>query len=328
MNIVRVCKITNRHVIFSRKREKRPIDLWDGNFFMPKICYEKYEKDCPFCKGNEIYTPNEILVYPKDDWKIRIVPNKYPIVSKDDEIDIKNCKYQYITGGNHYVVIESDNHCDTYFNTSPENFYNLYKSIQTVYKKMLCEEDTNYVSFFKNYQMLAGASLYHPHSQIMSLTATPLTLIEEIKGSDDYYKKNNTCPYCEMIEEQKENNDRTVYENKHFISLMPFASRYKFETWILPKKHNSKFEEEENIMDLADIIKNTFVMIFKTVGNFAYNFYLHSLPRDYQSNNYHYHFEIIPRLSGGAGFEMNSGIYVNSLLPEDAAKMVRSEGSL
>lgn len=322
MNLVRICPITSKHVIYSGKRENKPADLWDKAFKLHKVCDFEYDKNCPFCKGNEPFTPGELYIYPdKENWKIRIVPNKYPIVGGDDSC--VQGKYEYHTPGKHYVIIESDKHCDTYFNMTDGEFYRLYEAVHSAYTKLFADEETNYVCFFKNYQMMGGASLYHPHSQIMSLLGFPDVLCREIDGTKKYISQNGSCPYCDMIDKQRRVKDRLIYENENFIAFEPYASRYKFETWIAPKKHISGFEHETDLKGLAQIVSFTFKALFNVIGNFPYNFYLHSLPKKYQGEDFHYHFEIIPRISGGAGFEMCSGICVNTLLPEDAAGMVR-----
>lgn len=322
MSLVRIDPITSKPVIFTTKRENRPRDLWKKDFFKLEENFNSYEEECPFCKGNEDKTPEERLNFPEEDWKVSIVRNKFPIIS-DDRLGLTQNEYSYITSGVHDVIVESDLHYKTYFNMEKSEFEFLYEKIKLRYVELMGDDTINLVSFFKNYQIFAGASLYHPHSQMMSMTITSDILKKEIEGSKEYQKKTGKCPYCHVVENQLKNKDRLVIENKSFISIEPFAAGQKFETWIIPKNHNPYFEKEDNIKDLGDIIYKTFKMLYNTMGNFPYNFYLHSSPKNIDNTMYyHYHFEIIPRVSGGAGFEMATGIRVNSLLPERALELI------
>lgn len=322
MSLVRIDPVTNKNVIFTNKRENRPNDLWSKEIFILKENNNIYEKYCPFCKGNECETPSERIDFPKENWEVSIIRNKYPIVFSEDDIK-KLGEYSYITSGIHDVIIESDIHSKTYFNMTKDEFSFLYSKIHQRYIELLADDEISFVTFFKNYQTMAGASLYHSHSQMMSMNASPDSITNEILGCKKYHEEKDTCPYCDDIKMQIKKRDRLIYENEHFISIMPFAAGYKYETYILPKKHSNNFEDENNIKSLADAIYSTFRRMYNAIGNFPYNFYLHSSPKNNKLKKYyHYHFELIPRLSGGAGFELCTGIRVNSLLPEKAAEII------
>lgn len=333
MSLVRIDRISGRSVIFAKKRDNRPSDTWNEDFFAKKEDKEDYKDYCPFCKGNEHYTPSEGYCFPNEEkWQVRIVENKYPII-EDEESSEKISEYSYLSNGEHYVISESPLHSDNYFTLQKKDFESIFVFVQDFYKKLLKKEGINYVCYFKNYQMLAGASMSHPHSQIMSMNVAPNNVLDEMIGAEKYYKEKGVCPYCEEIKEQIEQGDRTIYQNEAFIVIEPYAARYKYETWILPKSHISAFENEseDGLLLLADAAKNAFEMMNVALGDFPFNFYLHSSPKKNLKNNrgitpdrkyYHYHFEIVPRLSGGAGFEICSGIAVNSVIPEDAAREI------
>lgn len=323
MSLVRIDPITLKHVVFTFKRDDRPRDLFSMKSFGIVENNNLYEKDCPFCKGNEEHTPASRKGYPENDWKVSIVPNKYPIICDDEDDTVcSNGKYSYNSEGYHDVIVESDLHYKTYFNMSLDEFIFLYDAIHKRYVELSRKKEIDFVCFFKNYQTMAGASLYHTHSQMMALKATPDTILNEINGTKRYMSKYGKCPYCEMVEKCLDSKERLIANNEKFVVLSPYAPRYKYETWIIPVNHSPFFEKEEDIKSLADMIYIAFRMLYNTIGNFAYNFYLHSTPANISDDKYHYHFEIIPRLSGGAGFEMCSGIGVNSLLPEDATKNI------
>ena len=169
--------------------------------------------------------------------------------------------------------------------------------------------------------------MQHSHSQILAIDATPLKLNNEIECARESYEKKKTCPFCDMIEFEMRKRKRVIFENEKFIAIEPYAAAYKYETHIYPKRHISSFENEDDILQLSQTIHKVFNMLYNTIGDFPFNLYLNSLlktKKDYK-NSYHYSFRIIPKITGSAGFEMASGIRVNSVYPEDATNMILSK---
>jgi UDPglucose--hexose-1-phosphate uridylyltransferase len=173
---------------------------------------------------------------------------------------------------------------------------------------------------------VAGASLAHPHSQIIALPIVPRRVMEELEGSKAYFNYKERCVFCDIIRQEKEQAVRVVHENREFIALTPFASRFPFEIWILPKNHSSSFEDIPyfHYASLAELFSDTLKRLSLCLSDPPYNFMLHTSPVGEKLNDYyHWHFEIIPRLTRVAGFEWGSGFYINPTSPEDAAQILR-----
>lgn len=334
MSEIRIDPITGRHVIFAQDRDLRPTDLWNKVIGAYKIPDVPYSKDCPFCLGNEDQTPAEIMRIPNEkNWKIRVVPNKYPALkaSKEDMTKVQtriktNSLFEKYSGiGTHEVIVESPFHNDNYFNMSSEDFELFMNIMFERYCDIISNPAIDFVSFFKNYQKLAGASLFHPHSQIIGLGSVPDFVRYEIEGAGKYFAGSITCPYCDILKVELSKKERLVYENDDFAVISPFAPKYKYEVWVLPKTHTPFFENENNIKSLADALHTAMKLLNKVIGDFPFNMYLHALPKSMKDSSsfYHYHIEINPRISGNAGFELGTGIYINSVFPEEAAAHLR-----
>ncbi|WP_455089906.1 galactose-1-phosphate uridylyltransferase [Peptoanaerobacter stomatis] len=330
MSEIRLDFVTKRAVIFTNIRENKPTDLWDKNIMnvFEKFDDIEYSQNCPFCVGNEHMTP-ENQYDSEENWKVKIIPNMYPIIQTEMEIKSIN-KFCYVSTGIHDVIVETPKHNETYFTMDLNQFNIIYEKIHKRYKELINNDDISYVSLFKNYKMLGGASLQHSHSQILSLDAIPIKLNYEINSSYEYYKDKHSCPYCDMLNFEMKAEKRIIYENEYFIALEPYASAYKYETWILPKNHISSFENEDKISYLSEILYKVFNLLYNTIGNFPFNMYLNSLLKNKTEckDSYHYSFRIIPKIAGSAGFEMSSGIRVNSVYPEDAAYNILKKNNL
>ncbi len=305
---------SNGWVIYSSKRSGRPNDYIDGDV------------KCPFCPGNEESTPPEIFRYPaKGKWQIRVVPNRYPALVEDEKnfYPISGF-YEYMRGyGIHEVLVETPSHgggFETFDKKRIEKIFEIYSDRYLAIKK---EKNIKYVMVFKNVGKNAGASLRHPHSQIIGLPLIPTTVVNEINSSKKFYTKTGKCLFCETIKNEKKYSLRIVAENEDYIAFCPFSSRFFFETWIMPKRHESIFEMSgRDFSHLADIVKKVFGNLFFSVPDIAYNMIIHSSPSGHY-DFYHWHIEILPKLASLAGFEWGSGFYINSLKPEEAANILR-----
>ncbi len=320
--------IIGRWVIISTERAKRPTDL-----IMHKT--KSYGGFCPLCPGNEDKTPSEVFAFRDPDsppnsknWKLRVVPNKFPALVLQGETDLQQegmyCSMNGI--GVHEVIVETPDHSATASSLSVDDF----ELILSAYRHRLIhlKEDPRfkYISIFKNYGDVAGASLEHPHSQVIVLPVVPKRSLEEIDGSKAYFEKNRRCIYCDIIQKELENTDRVVMENSSFLAFEPYASRFPFETCILPKNHMSSFENtpEETFRDMAEILSRVLKKQNEALESPPYNYMLHTSPIDLADNEYyHWHLEIIPRLTKVAGFEWGSGFYINPTPPEQAAQYLR-----
>jgi UDPglucose--hexose-1-phosphate uridylyltransferase len=321
--------VTGRWVIIATERAKRPSQY-------TKLDEELKGGFCPFCPGNERSTPPEVLSYrptstPKDSegWWLRVVPNKFPALLVEGNLKRSGQgMYDRMTGyGAHEVVVESSSHDQTIADLPEDQIQEIIWAFRDRMVELRKDTRMKYILIFKNWGRDAGASLEHPHAQIIALPIVPKRVQEELLGSSKYYDYKERCVFCDMIRQELEDNCRIVAENDSFLSFMPFASRFPFETWILPKEHTSYFNDiqKNQVSDLSKIMKTTFGLLKTALDDPAYNFVIHTTPFDGTGNTpyYHWHIEIMPKLTRMAGFEWGSGFYINPTPPEQAARYLK-----
>lgn len=323
--------IIGRWVIIATERGGRPSD-----FRHPEASVNDASK-CPFCPGSEADTPPEILAYHeagrrKNDpgWWLRVVPNKYPALQAEGNMNRQgDGMYDRMNGiGAHEVVIETPSHAEQPDEMDDKRF----EDIIWAYRDRIIDLKRNpriqYVMIFKNHGRAAGASLSHPHSQIIAMPMVPIRVRQEMAGAKAYYDYKERCVFCDIIREEKLCGQRIVGENDGFIAVEPYASRFPFETWILPNAHSGHFEEiqKHEVSDLARIMKSTLGKMRRSLKNPPFNFIIHSTPvNEPQTTHYHWHIEIMPKLTQVAGFEWGTGFYINPTPPELAAKFLNEE---
>lgn len=320
--------IIGRWVIIASERSKRPME-----FEHEKEITDS--KHCPFCLGNESKTPPEILAYrssgtkPNESgWWIRVVPNKYPALQVEGALNrTGEGMYDKMNGiGAHEVIIEGPDHTKSLADFE----INHVEEVLWAYRDRIVDlkKDTRfeYILIFKNHGYAAGASLFHTHSQLIATPIVPKRVNEEVAGSRKYYDYKERCVYCDIVKQELSAKIRLITENDSFIAIAPFAARFPFETWIMPKRHASCFEDiqKKDISQLAIIMKNILQRMNKILVNPPYNFILHNSPLNLSNlPYYHWHIEIIPKLTRVAGFEWGTGFHINPTLPEDATKYLR-----
>ncbi len=321
--------ILERWVIISTERHKRPTD-----FSLDPLPVNK-GGFCPFCSGNEDKTPHEIFTISHDDrqpdtpgWTLRVVPNRFPVLTIEGELTKEGeGLYDRISGiGAHEVIIETPDHSDSLASISLPQFINVLSSYRSRLSDLKRDSRFKYALIFKNHGMAAGASLEHSHSQLIALPIIPKRVSEELAGSKSHYEFKDRCIYCDIIHQERDHSERVVAENEHFIVISPFAAKSPFETWILPKRHSAVYEEisDENLEPLASIFSETLKRLDKVLGSHPYNFVLHNSPFGMKGKeHYHWHFEIMPKLTKTAGFEWGSGFYINPTSPEEAAALLK-----
>jgi len=321
--------ILERWVIISTERQKRPTD-----FFIQEIT-KRRGGFCPFCEGNESSSPHEIFAIrnsetKKDEpgWQLRVVPNKFPVLTIEGDLDREGVgMYDKINGiGAHEVIIESQNHGDTLSNLDIPQFIKVLLSYRERIADLKKDSRLKYVLIFKNHGFSAGASIEHGHSQLIALPIVPKRVNEELEGAKRHFSFKERCIYCDIIRQDISDRERIVSENNEFITLCPFAPKAPFETWILPQKHDCSFENitDTKLEPLARIFSETLKRIDKVLDSPHYNFILHTSPFGMGNfDYYHWHFEIMPKLTKTAGFEWGSGFYVNPTSPEEAAQFLK-----
>ncbi len=318
--------ISGRWVIISIERGKRPSDF--GMRVSPKK-----GGFCAFCEGNEYTTPPEIMAFRSNGgkpntpgWTLRVVSNKFPALNIEGKLNrVGEGIFDKMNGvGAHEVIIECPDHNLT-LSTMP------LKSVEEVlwafhHRITDLKKDTRfrYVLVFKNEGDEAGASLEHTHSQLIALPIVPHLVEEELFQAKQYYEYKERCIFCDIIHQETEDPIRVIAENNDFIAIAPFASRSPFEIMILPKKHESSFSPNGSFSLLAQILQQTLKQIDKVLDLPPYNMMIHTSPfKNEQNEYYHWHIEIIPKLTKIAGFEWGSGFYINPTPPEEAAEFLR-----
>ena len=285
---------------------------------------------CPFCPGNEHLTPPTVYSLPSADgknWRLRVVRNKYPaLVPGGNGNGQSDGIYIRMDGiGSHEVLIENSRHGLRLEEMDVEAIADVARTFILRTRAINKDRGVKFVMIFKNHGMNAGASLAHPHSQIIALPMVPIRVEEEITGAGHYFNEKGSCVFCDILKEETGFKNRVVEENGNFLAIEPYASRFSFETWLLPKKHLSHFEDmpEAQVMDLASILKNVLCKLHATLPDLSYNLIVHTMPvQTPEAAHYHWHMEIMPKLSQVAGFEWGTGFYINTVPPEDAAAML------
>jgi len=291
---------------------------------------------CPFCYGNESLTPPEIdcLRDPHTapntpGWQVRVVSNKFPALQIEGDINRRGLGiYDMSNGvGAHEVLVETPYHTKDIPDLLNEEIEKFLAMGCRRALDLIKDKRFKYILLFKNYGPAAGASLEHPHTQIIALPMVPKNVMEEIKGAQDYFDYRDRCIFCDIIRQEIQEKERIISENKHFISFCPFVSRFPFEVWIMPKNHSSYFCHmlPEEIPSLASILKETIAKLKKLFPSLSYNFIMHSSPvnGDAGIEYYHWHIELMPKLTRVAGFEWGSGFYIVHTPPELAAKYIK-----
>ncbi|MEW5925636.1 MAG: galactose-1-phosphate uridylyltransferase [Candidatus Zixiibacteriota bacterium] len=321
--------IMGRWVIISTDRGKRPSSY--GN--LPK---QEEPKMCPFCPGNESSTPPEVAAYRKDGsepnkpgWFLRVISNKYPALRIEGNLDREpKGIYDKMNGiGAHEVIIEYPDHAKDLADLSVKEIKNVLWMYRDRTLDLQRDRRFKYILIFKNHGEAAGASLEHTHSQLIATPIIPKKVEEEINGAKRYFNFKERCIFCDIVRQELTDKERIVNDYGDFISFEPFASRFPFETWIMPKQHISHLIDfsDDVFIYLAEALKDTLNRIRVALNNPPFNFILHSAPIGKEYDDvFHWHIEIIPKLTRIAGFEWGSGFYINPTLPEDAATFMRN----
>ncbi len=320
--------VIGRWVIISEERSRRPI------VFRP---HEEKKQDgfCPFCPGNERFTPPEIFALRTADsapntpgWQLRVIPNKFPALRVEGSLNRRGEGiYDWMNGvGAHEVVVETSDH----HQQLAELDLNAFQRVLAVYRDRMLDlkKDIRFkhIIVFKNHGAAAGASLDHSHSQLIATPIIPKLIHEELSGSREYYHFKERCIYCDIVHQEIKDDVRVVYEEEYYLAIEPYAPRFPFETWILPKYHASHFEtiDEERLRHLAVTLKTVLHKINRALQSPAYNFVLHTAPVQQTAlEHYHWHLELMPKVTHVAGFEWGTGFYINATSPEEAARFLK-----
>ena len=292
-----------------------------------KATYPLPKNKCPFENPQKFGNEPPLLVYQKEsgkDWFLQVIPNKYPAVRSGRRGIVKKIGiYSFQDGtGSHEIVVLRD-HSRHLAQYTKEEIQKILSAYQERYRSLAVRDYVAYISIFHNYGHEAGASVPHPHSQILALPVVPPDVSRSIDGSREYFHKNKRCIHCMIISSELKAKNRLVFENKHAVVFAPYASRSNFELRVFPKNHEACFEKVrgEELLFVAEALRQALLKIYRGLNGPSFNFFLHTAPVkprvDYK--HYHWHIEVLPKTSVWGGFELGTGIDIISMLPETTA---------
>lgn len=320
--------VTGRWVIIATDRARRPTD------FVRESAKPAGGRYCPFCPTHESKTPPEVLAYRSSGasnepgWTLRVVPNKFPALRIEGNLDRQGeGLYDHMNGvGAHEVIIESAEHMATASDMTDRQTADVFFAFRDRVVDLKKDTRLRYVLLFKNQGEAAGATMEHPHSQLIALPVVPKRVLEEMEGARRYFEYRERCIYCDIVQQELAEGKRVVLETDHFVVVTPYASRFPFEMWVIPRRHESHFEKVDagTIHDLGVVMRSAFRRMDKVLEYPPFNAIIHTAPlQDAAVGHYHWHVEVMPKLTRVAGFEWGSGFYLNPTPPEEAARFLR-----
>jgi UDPglucose--hexose-1-phosphate uridylyltransferase len=333
---IRLNPTTKEWVIIATERAKRPKDFAKDK---PQAApLPERDENCPFCPGNEEKTPGEVFAirepgaeHDPNRWQVRVIPNKFPALTcggTSDHVErIHTNGYLHMPGlGKHEVVIESQWHDRTLATLDDEQVERVTLAYRRRYMELDSASCNELILIFRNQGERAGTSLLHPHSQIIALPVVPVHIRNRLNTAQRYYDEMGSCVYCDMIASESRSRARVVMENGEFVALTPYAATVPYETWILPRRHQASFGAigNDECQAFAHALKDVLGRMYRLLDNPDYNFSIQTAPHYSASEpHYHWHVEVLPRLTTPAGFEIGTHMYINVVLPEQAAEDLR-----
>jgi UDPglucose--hexose-1-phosphate uridylyltransferase len=328
--------VLGRWVIIATERAKRPSDF-------DVVRQEDRGEACVFCEGHEEETPPEVYAVREEGtvpntpgWRVRVIPNKFPALDVHGELNREGVGMVDMANGIgvHEVIVETPRHDQDTADLPVEQIAEVARTYRQRIVDLKEDRRLKYVLIFKNQGRSAGASLQHAHSQLIATPITPKRVKEKLDGAKRYFDYKHRCIFCDYIKQETELFcDRLVMETDHFVALSPFAARFPFETWILPKRHMLDFTlvEDQELQDLGRLMKVILTKLRRALNDPPFNYVLHQAPYRRPrggywttiEEDYHWHIELMPRLTRVAGFEWGSGFYINPTPPEVAAESLR-----
>ncbi|MEI6157711.1 MAG: galactose-1-phosphate uridylyltransferase [Atribacterota bacterium] len=332
MSELRKDPVIERWVIIATERNLKPNDF-DHQLEIRK------KGPCVFCEGMEMHTPEEIFSVRdsgtspnQPGWRVRVVPNKFPALRLEETfVHSVERNHETLSGlGAHEVIIETPDHYLELTDLPEKQIYEILLAYRERMRDLKKDTRLRYCVIFKNQGVMAGASIQHAHSQIIAIPVVPKRVKEELQGADAYFQKNNRCIFCDILQQDKKEAKRIITQNDHFISFIPYASRFPYEIWILPFEHSAHFIETGNeaLLCLAELLKQVLLAVKKALNNPPYNLILHVAPylqtgEEGYNQSFHWHIEVLPSLTKVAGFEWGTGFYINPVIPEEAVEILR-----
>ena len=288
---------------------------------------------CLFCDPVASGQEEDVLIYETSDgdWSLRVFPNKFPAFTRPVGGVVRHKEegpYFWMDSVGYHEVIVTRDHEKHIGQMEPLAVAEILDAYQSRYVDLMNKKSVNYIDIFHNHGKSAGASIPHPHSQLMAIPVVSPYVVSELDGAEDYYRQNKHCVYCAMIAWEMEKNERVVFENDDFLVFCPFAARANFEMWVMPKKHKPYFERISALEKISggEALHEAIRKLSTGLNNPDFNFYIHTSPcdgKDYP--HFHWHIEIVPKLNTWAGFEISTGIEIITMRPEEAAEFLRNQ---
>ena len=333
MPSLRFDQTTSDWVIFAPSSARRPHELRGTKPVTDQS--PDHEPNCPFCPGNEASTPAEIYADRLPDsaaskWAVRVVPNKFPAlrIEEDNRHYDSGGGFRYIGGcGAHEVIVESPSHKSLLAEQPVEQIQRVLQTAQLRYRDLMRDARFQTVIIFKNHGESAGTSLKHPHWQLIATPVVPRLLRMKYSVATDYFDVTGRSLYSDMLQHELADKSRILAANDEFVALLPYASHLPFETWIFPVRHQSSYGllEREHFRSLAEILKTVLLKLHHGLENPDFNLAIDTVSRGDESKDYFsWHIRILPRLTTPAGFELGSGMSINTVLPEEATEYLRN----
>jgi UDPglucose--hexose-1-phosphate uridylyltransferase len=320
-------RFTKEWVIVATERARRPEELTVKR--EPKVV-PAYVPSCPFCPGNERLTPPEIMrIANGESWQVRVTPNKFAALSREADLHrtIHRSRRTLNGFGFHDVIVETPDHSQTTALLPQDYVADIIRCYKQRFDQVSADPRIAHVTIFKNHGADAGTSLEHPHSQLI---ATPI-ISSQVRGrmyeALRHYDEFGECIFCTALAEELEDKTRVVIANDHFVALVPFASATPFCIHIYPRRHMASFGyiSEEEITDLAGVLRTVLAKLYFGLKNPDFNYTIRTAPAECAGvMYYHWYLSVIPRLTRVAGFELGSGMFINTVLPEAAAEFLRN----
>jgi UDPglucose--hexose-1-phosphate uridylyltransferase len=322
--------VTGRWVIISTERRKRPSDFrLERTALVGSAC-------CPLCVGREDLTPPEVLAYRQNggapnspNWDLRVVPNKFPALQVEGGLDREaEGMFDRMNGiGAHEVIIETPDHGKTLASMSEPEIERVLWAFRERVLDLKQDRRFRYILIFKNHGAAAGATLEHTHSQLIALPVVPDFVREEVEGARRHFATKERCVFCDIVHQEIDTGRRVIQENADIVALSPYAPRFPFETWLLPRRHAARFEDapRHEYEGLARLLKAVLMRVNRALESPPYNLIIHSSPFSEETTDfYHWHLELMPKLTKVAGFEWGTGFYINPTSPEEATRVLRA----
>ncbi len=321
---------TRDWVVVAPERARRPEDF---RATKPALTSDRpaHREDCPFCPGGEANTAGETLRFcdSEENWLVRAFPNRYPALTAEPEEGLARgglFQRRRFGSGVHEVVAESRLHNMTLALQSEAEIELVLRAWQQRSQDLFKKRELEHLVVFKNHGVSAGSSLEHPHSQIIGLPVLPSSVRRRFDDAFRFFQKGKGCVFCEMLRAELDDGTRVVFETYGFVALVPFASDTPFTVWIVPKRHSHCFalSEQTQLSDLASVVKQVLARLYLGLRDPDYNLIVRSAnPPGPGTHFFHWYITVVPRLSRMAGFELGTGMFIRSSLPEADAAYLR-----